>query len=292
VRKPLVAGVLISLFAILSLFFLVRLPEIFSGREQLNPIAFSIFNFSVKWYGILIALGALSAYFFISFDAKYKKLDKNTVESAVLIALIFGLIGARAGFVIQNIPHFLSFPLEIFNTRMGGLSIHGALVLGLIALYLYLRKSKKISFSEIINLISPSVLIAIAIGRWGNLFNYEIIGRPTNVWWGMFVPLQYRIDEVMQYEFFHPVFFYESILLVVLFIFYRIFLTGKNVGFVYAFVGYCAVRIIVEFFRIDYRPIFVGFDLAQIVSFVIIICVVLINKKMGTKNGKSRAVHS
>lgn len=286
-RKSLQAGASLLIFAFILLFLLVYLPEIFAGRQILDPVAFSIYSFSVKWYGILIALGALVAYLFINDEAKRRGIDRNTVESAVLVALIFGLIGARLGFVIQNVSYFLASPLEIFNTRLGGLSIHGALILGLVALYLYLKKSKKVQFGEIIDLVSPAVLLAIAIGRWGNLFNYEIVGQPTDFLWKMFVPLQYRVNDFSSSEFFHPVFLYESVLLAVLFIIYRLYLREKEIGFVYAFVGYCDVRIFVEFFRIDYRPIFVGLDLAQIVSFVIIIAVLLINQKIRAKNGKS-----
>lgn len=278
------------LFIGIALLFLVFLPEVFSGKRQLESVALEIFGFEVRWYGIIIGFGALVGYFFILSDALRARMNRDNVESAVLISLVFGLFGARVGFALQNINHFLSFPLEFFNTRAGGLSIHGALICAAIALFVF-AKMKKLSFFDLINVVSPPVLLSIAIGRWGNFFNREIIGRPTDLPWKMFVPLSDRPKELISESFFHPVFLYESLALVLIFAIYWLFLRDKKIGFAYTFIGYCVVRIVVEFFRIDYKPIFVYLDLAQIVSFVIILLIAVINF-YARRHGKPRTVRS
>ena len=281
------ASLAMALFAAVFLLFFVLLPEVFNGERELNPIAVSYGGLSVRWYGILIALGALVAYLLIESESKREKVESNQLESVVLLVLLFGLLGARLGFVIQNVTYFAHLPLEILKFYHGGLSIHGALIGGLVALYISTRKTK-LSFYKIANIISPPVLLAIAIGRWGNFFNQEIIGKPAQIPWKMYVAVLNRPVGLENVEFFHPVFLYESLALVLIFSLFWLFLRDKNIGLIYTLCGYCAVRIVVEFWRVDYKPIFLKFDLAQIVSFAIIL-LVLITYYFGRKYAKSKS---
>jgi phosphatidylglycerol:prolipoprotein diacylglycerol transferase len=117
------------------------------------------------------------------------------------------------------------------------------------------------------------VLISGAIGRFGNFFNQEIIGRPTDFFAKMYIFDGYRPAGYEQYNFFHPVFLYESLLLAAffclyIFVFKRKF--GEKFAIAYTLIAYSLSRIAVEPFRIDYKPLFAKLDLAQLVSIGII----------------------
>lgn len=262
-------------FVAVCLIFLIFLPAVFSGKTLLSPIAFSLDNLHVKWYGILIALGAVVAYGFIYTGAKSEKMNTDKIEAAIIWVFFSGLVGARIGFIVQNISYFFQNPLEMVKLYHGGLSIHGALIGGLIALAIC-SKVMKLPFYKISNVIAPPVLLAIGIGRWGNFFNQEIVGQPTNIWWKMYVSPLYRPDGYANFSYFHPVFLYEFISLTVIFLIYWYFLRKRGIGLVFTLIAYCLVRIIVEFWRIDYRPIWWKLDLAQVVSFAIIVLTVSI----------------
>lgn len=273
-QTPLFAGLCLGFFAFLAIIFLVFLPSVFSGGKTLDPIAFTVGPFAVRWYGLLIASGALIAYLLVDYESRKTKIALNSIESIVFISLFLGLIGARIGFIIQNVTFFRADPMEMLRIYHGGLSIHGAIAGGLLSL-LISAKYFKVKFLDLANLIFPPVLLAISIGRWGNFFNQEIIGQPATVPWKMYVNPDFRPEGFTETVFFHPVFLYESLSLLLIFIIYWRFLRKKQIGLVYTLTGYCAVRTVVEFWRIDYKPIFAGFDLAQLVSLGIIVAVLL-----------------
>jgi phosphatidylglycerol:prolipoprotein diacylglycerol transferase len=230
---------------------------------------------TIRWYGFLIAIGALSAYFFSLSEAKKNKIAESKFDSIFLVTLLFGIIGARIGFVVQNTSYFSSHATEIFKVWDGGLSIHGALILGAAALFIS-AKSLKLDFMKVANIIAPNVMLAAAIGRWGNFFNQEIVGKPTNSALRVAIDVAHRPIGFENISSFYPVFLFESVLLLIAFILYRAFKSKlENNALVYTLVIYSLIRIIVEFWRIDYKPIFIGLDLAQIVSSVIILVTIL-----------------
>ena len=98
----------------------------------------------------------------------------------------------------------------MLNIRNGGLGIPGAVIGGAIALWIYCRK-KKISFLTWADIIAPGVALAQAIGRWGNFFNQELYGKPTNLPWKIYIDPQHRVSGYQDYEYFHPLFLYESL---------------------------------------------------------------------------------
>lgn len=241
----------------------------FSGAFTINPVIFRIGVSSVKWYGALIASAVYLSYRIIS--KRYAKIfSDDNFDYIFLVVLLFGLIGARIGFVIQNVGYFSENLSGLVKIYEGGLSIHGGIIGGILGLLLITRQFK-MNFVKVSNIMSPEVLLSIAIGRFGNFFNQEIIGMPTNGIIKMFVQPTNRPLGFEDISFFHPVFLYESIILFALYL----YLTSnskrvENGGAAYLLVGYCITRICVEFFRIDYKPIFLAFDLAQLVSFGII----------------------
>lgn len=267
-------GVLIAIgFALLLYFLAVYVPQVFNGAITPNPVLIKIGSLSIRWYGVLIASGILVAYFLTIRQFKAEKIDTTIADNIILIVVLSGLIGARIGFVIQTPSFYLNHILEIFAVWDGGLSIHGAIITGLISLAICAR-TYKINFLKFANIISPQIMLAGAIGRWGNFFNQEIVGKPTtSIPWKMFVSPSNRLHGFENFSFFHPVFLYESILLASAYLVYLLIrkYVGNKYGLVYTLIVYSLIRIIVEFWRIDYKPILSFLDLSQIVSFGIIL---------------------
>jgi len=259
-----------SLGTLLLYFFAAYLPRAFAGDLVPDPILLSLFSLSIRWYGILIAGGILAAYLISERELRQQRIRPGQIDGIIFWVVLLGLAGARVGFIIQNLDYFGTYPVQIIEIWTGGLSIHGALIGGIIGLIIISRKYK-IAFLKIANTVSPQVLLAAAIGRYGNFFNQEIIGRAASAWipWRMYVAKVYRPEPFVTSSYFHPVFLYESLLLLALFALYYLVVKKKydcKFGFVYAVSGYCLVRILVEFYRADYRPIFLKLDLAQWVS--------------------------
>lgn len=265
-----------NIFIILLIFFIVLFILFFiPGKIILSPVMIDLGILKIKWYGALIAISIYLSYLIIS--KRYNKIFiKDNFDYIFLIILVSGLTGARIGYAIQNLDYFATNPFDFFKIYQGGLSIHGGILGGMLGLWITTKKTK-LSFISLANIISPEVLLSIAIGRFGNFFNREIIGQPTNSIIKMFVEPQYRPAGLEDISYYHPVFLYESVLLLILYFYItsNVERIKKN-GLLYLLVGYSAVRIVVEFFRIDYKPIFLVFDLAQIVSLAIMLVTLLI----------------
>lgn len=238
---------------------------------SLSPYIIHTNFLSLRWYGFLIGLAILISYYLSLREIKKEKIDEGKFDSIFLVTVLAGILGARLGFVIQDTGYFISHPKEIFAFWDGGLSIHGAIILGTAALIIS-TNVLKIGFFRLANIISPYLLLSGAIGRWGNYFNKEIIGKPTEGLLKIFIPEQLRPKGYSEFSHFHPVFLYESVLLFSAFIAFLFFKKRiKKFAISYTLITYSLIRIIVEFWRIDYKPIVSYFDLAQIVSFGIII---------------------
>lgn len=261
----------IFLVLLIALFLFFLIP----GKISVSPTLIDLGIIKVKWYGALIATSIYISYLITS--KRYnKEFDRDDFDNIFLIILVSGFIGARIGYAIQNLDYFTANPLDFFKIYQGGLSIHGGILGGVLGLWITSKKAK-LSFVSLANIISPEVLLSIAIGRFGNFFNREIIGQPTNSFIKMFVEPQYRPAGLENISYYHPVFLYESALLLILYLYVtRNAEKIRKNGLLYLLVGYSAVRIVVEFFRIDYKPIFLIFDLAQIVSLAIILVTLLI----------------
>jgi phosphatidylglycerol:prolipoprotein diacylglycerol transferase len=184
------------------------------------PSGFSIGTFYIRFYGIILMLGALAAAFLAEHEAKRKGLKSEFVWDALIWVLIAGIIGARLWHVFTPPPsmealgyttkYYLTHPLALINTRAGGLGIPGAVIGGGIGLYLYARH-RKMSFLVWADIAAPGVALAQAIGRWGNYFNQELYGKPSNLPWAVHIDPVNRVPGYTQYSTFQPLFLYESI---------------------------------------------------------------------------------
>ena len=250
-----------------------------------GEIAFYIFNFPVYSYGIILAfavfLGVCTAEILAK---KFSDIPENFFVDNSPAVIIAGILGARFYYCIVNYPYYIHNPLEIFDIRQGGLSIHGMLIAGIVTVY-FLAKKYRVNLLRLLDVLACSVILAQSAGRWGNFFNSEAFGYPTGGNWGVFIPVSQRPVEFLNYEFFHPAFLYESFLDLVVFAVLIFILRRTRAGctFFWYLILYSVVRIFVEYFRIDSVLNIGGFPIAQVVSVLLIIAGIIGLKTVNCK---------
>ncbi len=234
-----------------------------------GEIAFSVLGFSVYWYGVVMALAVFVGVLCANHLAKETEISKNFFIDHSPLIIIVGLLGARLYYCLLNLSYYLSNPVKIFDIRQGGLSIHGMLIIGVIGAY-YLAKKYKINFLKLVDILACSVALSQSIGRWGNFFNSEAFGLPTNLNLGLYIDPIYRPVEYMEYNYFHPTFLYESIASLLIFICLVWLFKNKahksGTAFFTYLIMYSIARSFVEFLRIDSALNIYNIPIAQIVS--------------------------
>ncbi len=242
----------------------------------MNGVAIEIGPFSIHWYAILINLGIILAIILARVEAKKQGLNPDTIYDIVLIALPAGIIGARLWYVAFNLSHYIENPIQIVQPWLGGLAIHGGLIFGILAGYIY-AKVKKIDFFAWADLAAIGIPIAQAIGRWGNYINQEAYGYETTLPWAIYVDGAYR----------HPTFLYESIWNIILagILIYVLKNRRKYKGQIILMygIGYSLGRFWIEGLRTD--SLMLGnIRVAQLISIILIIgCIYLMNKLKNEK---------
>jgi phosphatidylglycerol:prolipoprotein diacylglycerol transferase len=224
----------------------------------------------ISIYGILISISiALSVYLA---EHLIKKDGRNPEYfwGLTLYTLVAGIAGARLYHVLDFYKYYIQHPLYIPALWSGGMSIIGAVLGGVFGLFIYSKKNKLdiIYWLDIAAVVTP---LAQAIGRWGNFFNKEIFGLPTDVFWGIFIPEEKRPEGFESFVRFHPLFLYESLLNLLLFLFlYHIKTKAKkHTGIIFwlYIAGYSCIRFLLEFLRI--RPWSIaGINVAQAICLV------------------------
>lgn len=248
--------------------------------ESHSQIICTIFGMHIYFYGVILALAIVVGTLVADFiGTKFVGLKKETIIDLSPYLVIFGIIGARLYYCLLNYDFYLRFPTEIIAIRHGGISIHGAILGGLIGLIIF-AKRHKISALKLADVSAIGLVLAQSIGRWGNFFNSEAFGSPTDLPWKLYIAPQYRPIPFTENEYFHPTFLYESVLDLVLFIilFYivkkNVHKKDGNIALLYL-VLYSIVRIFVEHFRIDSVCYIHGFPVAMVVSVSIIVLAVI-----------------
>jgi phosphatidylglycerol:prolipoprotein diacylglycerol transferase len=160
-------------------------------------------------YGILIAIGVIATLFIATIEAKRRGEAQRHVLNAALLVIPLGIIGARMYHVIDLWDFYRQSPDLILGGA--GLGIFGAVIGGAIGLIIY-TKWKKLSTLRWMDIIAPGLILAQAIGRWGNYFNQELYGYPTNLPWAIYIDPEHRIQGYEGFSHFHPLFFYEFLL--------------------------------------------------------------------------------
>ncbi len=175
----------------------------------MDPVAFTIGGLAVRWYGIVISLGMFLGLYLALREIRRLGEDEDKFITLFLYVIPAAVIGARLYYVLFSgmLDWYLSHPLQMFDTRQGGLAIHGGLIAGFLVGWFY-TKRQGISFRKWADVTAPSVILGQAIGRWGNFFNQEAYGYETNLPWAMYIDGAYR----------HPTFLYEFIWNILVFI--------------------------------------------------------------------------
>ena len=138
----------------------------------MNPVMFNLFGIEVHWYSVLILIGIILGIILLEKEAKRFKYPKDTIFNICFWAIIIGIIGARLYYVIFNFSYYSNNILDIFAIWNGGLAIHGGIIAG-VATVIFLAKKHHLNFIKLLDIAAPSLILAQAIGRWGNFFNSE-----------------------------------------------------------------------------------------------------------------------
>jgi phosphatidylglycerol---prolipoprotein diacylglyceryl transferase len=227
-------------------------------------------DFSIRFYSVFMLAAFASGYAVSLFLVKRSYLPNTLIDRLLVGIVLFGLLGARAFFVLFNLPNFFGNVSDLgsflgalgrtFLIYEGGLAISGG-ILACVGYLWWFSKKHKFSFYEITDLLVPGLLIGQVIGRIGNFFNYEAYGSPTNVYWKMFVPENAVNANKYVYNgdlarYFHPTFMYEIIPnIIVLFVILLVYkkYTIRSSGIITAFylICYGVIRSITELFRLD-----------------------------------------
>ena len=243
-----------------------------------HDIAFNLFGISVYWYGIIMALGMFFALLCANklFNDKHKDLKKDIILEFAPVIIICGILCARLYFCLLNHQYYLSHPVEIFDIREGGLSIHGGIIGGILSM-LFIVKKYRLNFFTVIDPVACSTFLGQAIGRWGNYFNSEAYGFPVEgQTWGLYIPQSKRLSGYAQFDLFHPAFLYESILdlvsfIILVFIYKKFGEKFKGLVFFSYLIFYAIIRFFIEQIRIDSALNVGSIPIAQIVSVILLI---------------------
>ncbi len=219
----------------------------------------------IRFYGLIIVTGAMAAGYLSACEARRHQLDSAFVWDALMWTLLGGIVGARLYHVLTPPPSmmppgtpnpYLQNPAAVLQIWKGGLGIPGGVTGGAFALWLFAKKRGH-GFVVWADVAVPGLLLAQAIGRWGNFVNQELYGLPSNLPWAIYIAPENRIAAFAQYETFHPLFLYESVLnllgcLLLLWAarnYSKRLLTGEiALGY---FIIYPTIRFCLEFIRVD-----------------------------------------
>lgn len=271
-----------------------------------DPILLSLGSVNIYWYGFFVAIGIALALWLTIWLGQKHGLAKEKIIDLCFWLIIFGIIGARLYHIMIEWDYYLGRPAQALMIWKGGLAIHGGIIAGLLTTY-YFYKKQQINFWLLTSIIVPGLALAQAVGRWGNYFNQELFGLPTDLPWGIPINVMARPTEYIVEKFFHPTFLYESLGSLIIFIillsahFYVLKKQkrdnntdsdtnvdastsdsiNKNANsYLFITLGYLmlysVLRFVIELVRIDHTLLFFGWRWPQVISILIILCSIAI----------------
>ncbi len=175
-----------------------------------GPILVKLGPITIRWYGLLIATAVLIGVSLSQYLAKRRNINPDLLSDLSIWLVIGAIPAARLYYVLFQWSEYAQYPERIIAIWQGGIAIHGAIIGGTLAALIF-AKLKQVSFWQLADLVAPSLILGQAIGRWGNFFNSEAFGSPTNLPWKLYIPPQRRPPELANFEYFHPTFLYESL---------------------------------------------------------------------------------
>lgn len=175
-----------------------------------GPILVKLGPLTVRWYGLLIATAVLVGVTLSQYLAKRRHINPDLLGDLAIWLVIGAIPAARLYYVLFEWSEYAQHPERIIAIWQGGIAIHGAILGGIVATLIFSRL-KQVSFWQLADLVAPSLILGQALGRWGNFFNSEAFGRPTDLPWKLFIPPERRPPEYANIAYFHPTFLYESL---------------------------------------------------------------------------------
>ena len=175
-----------------------------------GPMLIELGPLAIRWYGLLIALAVLLGLVISSRLARRRGFESGLISDLLPLLVLAAVVGARAYYVLFEWRQYRLNWLEALQIWRGGIAIHGALIGGVLAVIAFCRW-RRLSFWALMDVLVPSVALGQAIGRWGNFFNSEAFGLPTNLPWKLWIPAVSRPSGYLAQAWFHPTFLYESL---------------------------------------------------------------------------------
>ncbi|WP_155286198.1 prolipoprotein diacylglyceryl transferase [Lacticaseibacillus zhaodongensis] len=244
----------------------------------LNPIALRLGGLEIHWYGVIIAFGVMLAVYLASTEAKRRNVNEDHILNLVLWALPFALIGARIYYVVFEWPYYSAHPSEIIAIWHGGIAIYGALIASAIVFIVYCRV-KDLSIWLILDIAAPTVMLAQAIGRWGNFMNQEAFGQITKLSFLRELHLPEWISQQMLIggHYRMPTFLFESAwnltgFIIIMSIRHHAKWFQQGEIFLTYVLWYSFGRFFVEGMRTDSLYLGAGIRVSQLVSIILFVC--------------------
>lgn len=265
----------------------IRFPHLGISIESLGK-SISIGDFSIAYYGMIIAFGMIAGFFMATWQGKRMGQDKEIFLDLALWDIVFAIIGARLYYVLFSWDYYSKNPAEIINIRGGGMAIYGGIIAGVITTFIF-AKVRKVSFWQLTDAACSGLLVGQIFGRWGNFFNREAFGGFTDSIFAMQIKRsQVRTSDItsellkhienvdgVEYIQVHPTFLYESLwnllLLAVILLYTRKRKFDGQLFFIYLF-GYGLGRVWIEGLRVDQLKLF-GSSIAvsQLLSGILVV---------------------
>lgn len=245
----------------------ISFPGLGIGEFEVSSEAFNIFGVSIAWYAIIITFGMAFAVGYIIFRSKGIGITFDEVIDFAIFVIPIGVLGARLYYVLMKIEHYNTLA-EVFDIRSGGLAIYGGIIAGTIVVIIicYVKKIKFLAFADC---VVPGLIMAQAIGRWGNFMNGEAFGYQTDIFCRMGLDFGYGMN------YYHPTFLYESLWNLIGFVLINIFYKKKQYDgqiFLIIFGWYGLGRLWIEGLRTDSLYLFgTGIRVSQLVAGLILL---------------------
>ncbi|GGB00192.1 prolipoprotein diacylglyceryl transferase [Macrococcus hajekii] len=241
--------------------------------STIDPIAFHLGSWPVRWYGIIIAAGILLGFLVANREAKKHGMDEEDLIDLIVWPIIIGIICARLYYVGFEWSYYKEHLAEIPMIMNGGIAIHGGLIGALTTGYFLIRRKGR-SFFHVADIVAPSIILAQSIGRWGNFMNQEAHGGPVtrsfleNLMLPDWIINHMKIDG----NYYHPTFLYESLWSLLGFIILILLRKHLKIGqtFLLYTIWYSIGRFFVEGLRTDSLMLTEHLRIAQVISIVII----------------------
>ena len=172
-----------------------------------DRVAFTLGPLTVYWYGVLITFAVLIGYMLACHEQRRVGLPEGTMLDIFFYIVPLAIVCARVYYVVFSWDSFRDNPLDVFKINKGGIAIYGAVLGGILGAFIFSRR-RKLRMSKLMDMLTPSLILGQAIGRWGNFFNHEAFGGLIENTALQFFPVGVYIEALGEWH--YATFFYES----------------------------------------------------------------------------------